>query len=150
MNATLHIGYPGDWIATFVAGYGSGLPYTPIHLGERTRRTADQINSARLPSTFRVDADFSKHFGAWGQRFVLSLRAFNLLDAANIRDIAPDNTPHAFVTQDDYVIYYTETGQAGGAAIDVNEAGGTRFIPLDDPRVWDRGRVIRVGLGWSF
>ena len=35
-------------------------------------------------------------------------------------------------------------------AIDVNEAGGTRFIPLDDPRVWDRGRVIRVGLGWSF
>ncbi len=150
VNATLHAGYPGDWIATFVASYGSGLPYTPIQLGERTRRTADQINSARLPGTFRVDADFSKHFGAWGQRFVAFLRAYNLLDSENIRELAPDNTPHAFVSEDDYVIYYTETGQAGGAAIDVDESGGARFIPLDDPRVWERGRVIRFGMSWAF
>ncbi len=150
VNATLHVGYPGDWIATFVAGYGSGLPYTPIELGERTQRSADEVNSARLPSTFNVDADFSKYFGAWGQHFVFSLRAFNLLDALNIRELAPDNSPHAFMAPDDYVIYYTETGEAGGAAIDVDQAGGARFIPLDDPRVWARGRVIRIGLGWAF
>jgi hypothetical protein len=79
-----------------------------------------------------------------------SLRAYNLLDAENIREIAPDNAPHAFVQPDDYLIYYTETGNAGGAAIDVDEAGGVRYIPLNDPRVWDRGRVIRIGLGWAF
>jgi hypothetical protein len=150
VNATIHAGYPGDWIATFIASYGSGLPYTPIHLGERTRRSPESINSARLPSTFTVDGDFSKYFGAWGQRFMLSLRGFNVLDAENIRELAPDNTPHAFVKPEDYVIYYTETGQAGGAAIDVDEAGGVRYIPLNDPRVWGRGRVIRFGVGWAF
>jgi outer membrane receptor for ferrienterochelin and colicin len=150
VNATIHAGYPGDWIATFIASYGSGLPYTPIHLGERTRRSPEAINSARLPSTFTVDGDFSKYFGAWGQRFMLSLRGFNVLDAENIRELAPDNTPHAFVKPEDYVIYYTETGQAGGAAIDVDEAGGVRYIPLNDPRVWGRGRVIRFGVGWAF
>jgi hypothetical protein len=149
-NATVHMGYPGNWIATFIATYGSGLPYTPIQIGERTQRDADDINSRRLPSTFKVDADVSKHFGLWGQRFLASLRAYNLLDAENIREIAPDNAPHAFVQPDDYLIYYTETGNAGGAAIDVDEAGGVRYIPLNDPRVWDRGRVIRIGLGWAF
>ncbi len=150
LNATIHVGYPGDWIVTTVATYGSGLPYTPIPLGERTQRTAEEINSARLPSTFRVDADFTKHFGLWSQRFTFSLRAYNLLDSQDIRELAPDNSPHAFVGPEDYVIYYTETGQAGGAAIDATEAGGTQFIPLDDPRVWERGRVIRFGVGWAF
>ena len=50
----------------------------------------------------------------------------------------------------DPYIYYTETGQLGGAAIDIDAQGGTRFVRLDDPRVWERGRVVRVRLGWSF
>ncbi len=53
LHGTVHVGYPGDWIATFIASYGSGLPFTPIQLGERTRRDADAINSRRYPPPSR-------------------------------------------------------------------------------------------------
>jgi outer membrane receptor protein involved in Fe transport len=149
VSATLHCGFPNDWVSTVVATYGSGLPYTPIRIGERTSRTADQINSERLPSTFRVDAEFTKYLHVWGQQFQLSVRGFNIFDARDIAELAPDVSPHAYVDEDDYVIYYTETGRAGGAAIDVDDEGGTLFVPLHDPRVWQRGRVVRIGVQWS-
>jgi hypothetical protein len=149
LSATAHIGVPADWLVTAVATYGSGLPYTPIQLGERNEFRPERINSARLPSTFRVDATLIKQLHFWDQHFALSLRAFNLFDTRDIADLTPDISPHPFVDESDYLIYYTETGQAGGAAIQVDASGGQRFAPLDDPRVWQRGRVIRVSIGWG-
>ncbi len=49
-------------------------------------------------------------------------------------------------------MFYSETGRAGGAYLsdDLNEDGVQDWVPLNDPRVFQEGRNIRVGIGVSF
>jgi hypothetical protein len=52
---------------------------------------------------------------------------------------------------DDYAIYYTETGRAGGAYLqDTNGDHVLDWVPLHDPRVFEEGRNVRLGLAMRF
>jgi len=77
----------------------------------------------------------------------------NVLDARNLQQLTFGSFPDPYVNQvgDEYLIYYTETGRAGGAYLkDTNGDGKEDWVPLHDPRVWQEGRSIRVGAGLSW
>ena len=76
-----------------------------------------------------------------------------MLDATPIRNLAPDNFPNPYVNQvgNDYSVYYTETGRAGGAYLrDTNGDGSDDWVAVNDPRVFGEGRNVRVGVGVMF
>jgi hypothetical protein len=55
------------------------------------------------------------------------------------------------VTGDDYTVYYTETGRAGGAyQLDTNADGIPDWVSLRDPRVFGEGRNVRLGISVTF
>jgi hypothetical protein len=52
---------------------------------------------------------------------------------------------------DDYAIYYTETGRAGGAYLqDTNGDQVPDWVPVRDPRVLEEGRAVRMGVSVAF
>lgn len=152
ISATLSIAEPNNWAANFVWTLGTGFPYTPR---QRDQRKTDPLltNSRRMPSTSSLTVQAEKYYKMWGQRVKVFLRGTNLLDAENIVNLEPSNFPSSPQSGGfDYRIFYTETGQAGGAYLDedLNEDGIRDWIPLNDPRVFGEGRNIRVGIGVSF
>jgi outer membrane receptor for ferrienterochelin and colicin len=154
LNTTLYISDPGNWSASFVWRYGSGFPFTPRQRLQKTIDPKDR-NTGRLPSTSTLDVQGDKFYKIWGQEFTFFLQARNLLDAKNIRDLEPSNWPAGLSSSEDlidYLAYYTETGQAGGAFLsdDRDGDGLADWEPLNDPRVYHEGRVVRVGVGVTF
>jgi len=152
LSANIFISQQEKWGASFVWQYGTGFPYTPI---QRNTRELDPAftNSRRLPSTTTLDVQGETYYKVWGQDFKVFLQATNLLDATNIVSLSPSNWPlPGFRDINDYTIYYTETGRAGGAYLgpDLNEDGAEDWVPVHDPRVFGEGRNIRVGLGLIF
>ncbi len=144
--------YMGDyktWGVTVDWRYATGTPYTPIQ--QYTREiTPEMVNSRRLPSTTTVDVRLQKYYSVWGKRLSVFLQARNLLDAKNIRTLSPGNWPTPPLSTQ-YVQYYTETGRAGGAYLaDHDHDGIAEFIPLNDPRVFDDPRTVRMGISFSF
>jgi len=149
-NAQLRLREPGNWGVSMLWLYGSGTPYTPIQPDMR-RLDPESVNSERLPSTsdLRVQAD--KYFRVWGQNVTFFVEARNLLDAKNISILEPANGPTPFLDDNPYTMYYTMTGVAGGAyRDDQNGDGVDEFVPVNDPRVFQEGRLIRVGMGITF
>jgi outer membrane receptor for ferrienterochelin and colicin len=152
LNASVFMSVPDQWSVSFVWKYGTGFPYTPTRRNQREQDPA-VINSKRLPSTTSLDVQAEKNYRIWGQHLTVFLQGMNLLNAKNIRALQPNNWPYApYGSQDDYVIYYTETGRAGGAynAGDVNGDGLDDYFPVNDPRVWYEGTAVRMGLGIQF
>jgi hypothetical protein len=152
VSASLYLSVPDQWSVSFVWRYGTGFPYTPVGRNERERDPA-KINSERLPSTTSLDVQAEKHYRIWGQHLTVFLQGMNLLNAKNIFLLQPNNWPPApYGNTQDYVIYYTETGRAGGAynAGDVNDDGRDDYFPVNDPRVWQEGTLIRMGIGIRF
>jgi outer membrane receptor for ferrienterochelin and colicin len=151
VSATLRIGNEKNWAASFIYQFGTGFPYTPL---ERTQRRQDPnlINSRRLPSVTTLSAQAERFFDIWGQRVTFYVQATNLLDAKNISVLQPDLGPTAQVDANSYIIYYTETGRAGGAFLTADRTGDGRddWYPVNDPRVFQQGRVIRTGIGVQF
>ena len=142
----------GNWLASFVLKYESGSPYTPESRDTRERRPEDE-NSRRLSSYTTLDIQAEKHYEVWGRKFKLFLRGQNVLDARNITEISPPNSPTPPGSiGDDYRIYYTETGLAGGAFLgeDVDGDGIGDWVPLQDPRVFGEPRSVRVGMQLNF
>lgn len=142
----------GNWTLGAVWSIGSGFPYTPI---ERNTRDIEPevVNSRRLPSSSSLNLQAEKNYRVWGQPFRVFVRADNVLDARNVAVLDPFNWPLApGLDLDDYTIYYTETGNAGGAykGEDIDGDGREDWVPLNDPRVFDEGRSIRMGLSMSF
>ena len=71
----------------------------------------------------------------------------------NLADISQNTFPNPYVNTvgDPYAIYYTETGRAGGAYLqDINGDGFQDWVPVRDPRVFEEGRAVRVGLSVTF
>jgi outer membrane receptor protein involved in Fe transport len=152
ISATTTIAQPGDWSANMVWTFGTGFPYTPR---DRNERKADPLktNSLRLPSNSNLTIQAEKHYKLWGQEVKFFVRGNNVLDTKNILDISPGHFPAPPQTGDfDYQIFYTETGRAGGAYLgnDENEDGIQDWVALNDPRVFQEGRNIRVGASVKF
>jgi outer membrane receptor for ferrienterochelin and colicin len=151
VSATLRLGNEKDWAASFVYQFGTGLPYTPEQREQRTQDPA-LINSERLPSTSTLSVQAERFFRVWGQSVTFYVQGSNLLDAENISDLQPSLWPDNQVNPTSYRVYYTETGRAGGAFLtqDLDGDGNEDWFAVNDPRVFQQGRVIRIGLGVQF
>jgi outer membrane receptor for ferrienterochelin and colicin len=152
INASTTVAKPGNWQATMIWTFGTGLPYTPWN---RDQRQADPAltNSRRLPSTSTLTLQAEKHYKIWGQQVEFFLRGNNVLDAHTIVDLSPNDFPPPPQFNDlNYQIYYTETGRAGGAYLgeDLNEDGIQDWVALNDPRVFGEGRSVRIGATVKF
>jgi outer membrane receptor for ferrienterochelin and colicin len=151
-NASTTVAKPGNWQATMIWTFGTGLPYTPW---TRDQRQADPLatNSRRLPSTSTLTIQAEKHYKLWGQQVEFFLRGNNVLNAHTIIDLSPnDFPPPPQFNNRNYDIYYTETGRAGGAYLgeDLNEDGIQDWVALNDPRVFGEGRSVRIGATVKF
>jgi len=152
ISATLRLGDDKNWGAAFVYQFGSGFPYTPE---QRAQRRVDPMaeNSRRLPSTSTLSVQANRMFRVWGKDLTFYLQGTNLLDAQNISALQPSLWPNnPAVNATSYRVYYTETGRAGGAFLGADRDGDAvdDWNPVNDPRVFQQGRVIRVGLGLQF
>lgn len=135
---------PGVWEVSTDYTFETGGPFTPRRYQQRSNR-ADELNSRRLPDESRMDIRANKLYKIYGQEFRLFVDGTNLMNKENIRLLSPGDWP----TNDGmYTVYYTETGQLGGAynLNDVNSSAGNQFVSLGDPRVLDPKRRIRVGI----
>ncbi len=149
VGASLYMGDRINWGISLLWDYTTGYPYTPEQ--RDTRETSpEMVNSRRLPSTTTVDIRLDKYYQLWGKQLSLFVHARNVLDAKNITTLSPGVFPSPPVGSA-YVVYYTETGRAGGAYLsDVDDDGIEDFVPLHDPRVFGDPRTIRVGVGYQF
>ena len=152
LSITSTIRDPGKWGLRMLWTYGSGFPFTPKFRNDRKPDPAFE-NSRRLPSQARLTLDGDKFYKIWGQNVQLFLDARNLLDATNIQALSFGSfSPYVNgALADDYTIYYTETGRAGGAYLqDTNGDNVLDWVPLHDPRVFEEGRNVRMGVMLSF
>ncbi len=150
LNATVRD--PGKWGFRMLWSYGSGFPFTPAFLNDR-RPDPALNNSRRLPSESRLTIDGDKFYKVWGQNVTLFVDAKNVLDAKNIASLTQNSYPNPFINTsgNDYQIYYTATGRAGGAyQQDLNGDGNPDWVPLNDPRVFEEGRNVRMGISITF
>lgn len=143
---------PGKWGFRVLWVYGSGFPFTPTF---RNDRTPDPVleNSRRQPSNSVLTIDGDKYYRIWGQNVTLFFDARNVLDAKNLNAISFPSFPNPFLnlSGDEYLIYYTETGRAGGAyPQDINGDDVLDWVPLNDPRVFQEGRNVRMGVSVTF
>jgi hypothetical protein len=81
--------------------------------------------------------------------------ARNVLNAKNIQNLSANGNgfpnPYINVAGNDYLIYYTETGRAGGAYLqDSNGDNVLDWVPVSDPRVFEEGRNVRLGVSVTF
>ena len=143
---------PGRWGFRMLWQYGSGFPYTPTF--RNNRKSDPNLNNSRvLPSNSTLTLDGDKFYRVWGQNVTLFFDARNALNAKNINNISYTNGFNPFVGQagDEYSIYFTETGRAGGAYLqDVNGDNVLDWVPVRDPRVFQEGRAVRMGVNITF
>ena len=142
---------PGKWGLRMLWTYGSGFPFTPAFRNDR-RPDPALTNSRRMPSQARLTIDGDKFYKIWGQNVTLFVDARNVLDATNIQNLSPGRrSPFVNTSGDDYTIYYTETGRAGGAYLqDINGDNVLDWVPTNDPRVFEEGRNVRMGVSVTF
>ena len=144
---------PGKWGFRILWSYGSGFPFTPTF---RNDRQADPLltNSRYLPSSSRLTLDGDKYYKVWGQSVTVFFDARNVLNATTINSLDQNSFPNNNVDRaggSDYLIYYTETGRAGGAYLqDINGDNVDDWVALRDPRVFDEGRNVRIGVRLTF
>ena len=144
---------PGKWGMRVAWSYGSGFPFTPTY---RNDRRADPIlnNSRRLPSVATLTIDGDKFYRVWGQSLTLFFDVRNALNARNLNPNVTGDTaldPFLNTAGNDYLIYYTETGRAGGAYLaDVNGDNVLDWVPVHDPTVFLEGRTVRMGVSVQF
>jgi outer membrane receptor protein involved in Fe transport len=143
---------PGKWGFRMLWSYGSGFPFTPTFANDRRPDPALE-NTRRQPSNTRLTIDGDKYYKVWGQNVTLFFDARNVLDSKNIANLTENPFPNPFVNTagDDYLIYYTQTGRAGGAYLqDVNGDNIPDWVPVNDPRVFEEGRAVRLGISITF
>ncbi len=145
---------PGRWGFRTLWRFGSGFPFSPRFRNDR-RPDPKLENSRRLPSEASLTFDGDKYYKIWGQNVTLFFDARNILDASNIAALSANGggfpNPYINTAGDDYAIYYTETGRAGGAYLqDTNGDNLLDWVPVHDPRVYEEGRAVRMGLSITF
>mgnify|MGYP001347604089 CR=1 FL=1 len=139
------------WGLRMLWTYGSGFPFSPAFRNDR-RPDPSLTNSRRMPSQARLTLDGDKFYKIWGQNMKLFVDARNVLDASNIQNLSPGRrSPFVNSAGDDYTIYFTETGRSGGAYLqDINGDNILDWVPTRDPRVFEEGRNVRMGVSVTF
>jgi outer membrane receptor protein involved in Fe transport len=144
---------PGKWGFRMLWSYGSGFPFTPTFRNDR-KPDPNLDNSRRQPSSSTLTVDGDKYYKIWGQNVTLFFDARNILNSTVIASLTQNSFPNNNVDRaggSDYLIYYTETGRAGGAYLqDTNGDNVDDWVPVHDPRVFEEGRHVRLGLSVSF
>jgi outer membrane receptor protein involved in Fe transport len=149
-NTDFTVARSGDWRATVLYKYGSGLPWTPVFRFEKKQDPLLE-NSRRFPSTHIVDLRAEKFFKVYGQNLTLFFDGRNLLNDRVIVSINPFPGPGLEDATAAYREYATETGQFGGAYLqDTDGDGRDEFFPVNDPNVFGERRLFRIGLGFEF
>jgi hypothetical protein len=154
LNLTTIVRQPGKWGFRALWSYGSGFPFTPTFRNDRRADPAFE-NARRLPSQATLTIDGDKYYRVWGQNVTLFFDARNVLDATNVLNLSPNTSaflnPNLNAAGDDYSIYFTETGRAGGAYLkDTNGDSQLEWVPVKDPRVFEEGRHVRLGVALAF
>ena len=140
LNASLFIG-EADWGISFLARYGTGLPYTPSvtqFTADRGLTSGFQRNVSRRPDQFNLDLRLHKSFELIGDtRLTAFLRVFNLLDSDLITNVFPDTGDPEFTTEGQNV------GEDANRPNTVNE-----YLT----RPWNYGapRNIQFGINFEF
>ena len=86
LNATITVGTADDFIASMIARFGSGLPYTPSLMNQRTGLE----NSDNRPAFYNVDVYLTKVLKLLGSDVSMFLKVYNLFDTANETDVFGD------------------------------------------------------------
>jgi len=86
LNFTVTAGIPGNIIVSSIGRIGSGLPYTPSLINQRTGLE----NSDNKPTYFNVDLYLTKYLDLCGVQFSVFLKVYNLFDTANELDVFGD------------------------------------------------------------
>jgi outer membrane receptor protein involved in Fe transport len=86
LNLTLTLGEPGNYIASAIGRYGSGLPYTPSMQNQRTGLE----NSESRPTFYYVDLYMTKYFELFGKQLSVFLKVYNLFDTLNEVNVFTD------------------------------------------------------------
>ncbi len=86
LNATIMVGTPDDFIASAIARYGSGLPYTPSLQNQRTGLE----NSDNRPSYFNMDLYLTKYFSLGAANMSVFLKVYNVFDTASELEVYGD------------------------------------------------------------
>ncbi len=76
LNLTFTGGIPDDFIGSFIARLGSGLPYTPSFQNQRTGLE----NSDNRPMFFNADLYLTKYIQFFGYSFSVFLKLYNVFD----------------------------------------------------------------------
>ncbi|MCB2211741.1 TonB-dependent receptor [bacterium] len=107
-----------------IGKYGSGLPYS-----SPARSLDPPINDQRLPYTLTFDARVQKEWGIWKSLNVYAfVQVYNLLDRENI--------DQRFFQANADTGWYEQFNDVDGK--------------YDDPRYYQRGRMLQVGAGIEF
>jgi outer membrane receptor protein involved in Fe transport len=132
---------PDNWNVNVIWQYGSGFPYTPSQLfpglPPLSRTDVSRRNSLRLPSNSRVDVRFQKSFRVWKQDYTFQLWINNLFDRKNVAEV------------------FTNTGRPNTNQVRLDPVTGY-YVALpgrtieDDPRNYETGRNIRMGISVDF
>jgi len=141
-NTTVSAGESGNWNATLVGKFGTGLPYTPQITGQQVFL---RTNSSRKPSQLSFDLLAEKYFNLSNYRITVFLKVFNLFDTLNER------------------LVYTDTGTASysltqnqGAAQETDKLAQTidGVHPASEyfqrPNYYLPPREIRLGVSFQF
>jgi len=138
INLSLNISKPKDWGISFVAQYGSGLPYTPTSTGLQGFQNLQTIfqNSNRKPATFNVDVRMHKDIFYKKLRFSLFCNIYNLFDIKNQRYI------------------YSDTGRSNYSIAQLRTTDTPGPNTVDEyflrPYYYSAPRSIRLGMAVSF
>jgi outer membrane receptor protein involved in Fe transport len=145
--ANLHFADPGNWDMNADFSYGSGQPFTPILVSQKSIEP-EQINTGRLPSWWTMNVKGQKKYSIYGQEFILFFEGWNIFDNETIRTLSRGTWP---VGDAYYQEYYTEEGELGGAYLkDLDGDGVDDLVPLNDPSVYTSPRHFRVGIAFDW
>ncbi len=163
--------------ASFITVFGTGLPYTPTDL--KGTRIGDE-NSARMPNKFNIDARLSRSFQIAGLELTFNCDIYNLLNLRNVRSVySVTGKPYydgTEVKEEQFdlpdIVYYRVGDLYYHPARDYNHDGyisrhemyesymayrrdvvGDPSDPITypgNPGMYDQGRRIRFGIGFSF
>jgi outer membrane receptor for ferrienterochelin and colicin len=138
INMSLNISKPQNWGISFVAQYGSGLPYTPTQAGIQGFQNLQTVfeNSGRKPANFNIDVRMHKDIVYNNLRFSLFCNVYNLLDRRNERYVYSDTGSAEYS-----LLQLRTTDQPGPNSV-------TEYFTR--PYYYSAPRSIRLGLAVSF